>query len=91
MSKRHEKDAPLTFILFPNPKKDVGRGQPDWVGKIILEDGTIMRLAGWQKEMTNANGDYIGGKMNAFLTKEEVEQKKQEQQQKDIDIEDLPF
>ena len=89
--KAHDKDEPFTFVLFPNPKKlSADDGKPKWVGKIILEDGTAMRLAGWQNKMTNANGDYIGGKMSTFMTKEQVAAKLEEKKQEDDDI-NLPF
>ena len=91
MKKKHDKDEPLNFILFPNPKKN-NRSQPDWVGKIVLEDGTIMRLAGWNNKMTNVEGNFIGGKMSKFETKEEVAARKaQESEGESVDTSDLPF
>jgi hypothetical protein len=92
INKKHERDEPMTFILFENPKK-TNRTHPDLVGKIILEDGTMLRLAGWERD-TRTGGKYIGGKVNVFLTKEEV-QKKVEEEQNDTDNSaddiDLPF
>lgn len=94
MRHKHEKDEPMTFILFPNPKKTEFGNQPDLVGKVILEDGTVMRLAGWEKEMTKVKGKYIGGKMNPFLTKEQVAERDaaiEAKKKEDDDVDDLPF
>lgn len=92
MAKKHAKDDPFTFIIFPNPKHKEGDNLPHWVGKVIMEDGTPMRLAGWQNKMTNVEGDYIGGKMSQFLTPEQVEKRKKEEESKsENNINDLPF
>ena len=89
--RKHDKDDPLTFTLFPNNKKQNAHdGKPDFVGKVVLEDGTIMRLAGWKNKLNNSEGTFIGGKMSAFLTKEEVAEKNKERKEEEDEL-DLPF
>lgn len=88
MNKKHPNDEPLTFIIFPNAHKKA-KQHPDWIGKVVLEDGTIMRIAGW--ENTGSKGQYIGGKMTPFYSKEEIEGLKEKKQEDEDDIDDLPF
>lgn len=92
MAKKHEKDTPFTFVLFPNPKHKEGDNLPHFVGKVIMEDGTPMRLAGWEKAMTNVDGNMIGGKMSHFLTPAQVEAKKKAaEHEPESNADDLPF
>lgn len=67
MKKNHEKDEPLSFIMFQNDKEK--ETQPDFTGKFITEDGSVMRIAGWKKEYQDKNGNpktLIGGKVSEF-------------------------
>jgi len=67
MKKNHEKDEPLSFIMFQNDKDK--ETQPDFTGKFITEDGRVMRIAGWKKEYKDKDGNdktLIGGKVSEF-------------------------
>lgn len=91
MNKSHDKDKPNEFILFPNNNYKEGGSLPKWIGKIILEDGTVLRMAAWESFMSDGRV-YLGGKVNPFMTKEEVEKanKEKEQASDELDL-DLPF
>ncbi len=74
-NKKHEKDEPLSFVMFLNDSDNPTA--PQYVGKIVLADGTLMRLAGWKKEFMKEGQErhLIGGKMSEYLSKEEYEAK----------------
>ena len=90
MAKKHEKDEPLTFIMFQNDKEK--ETQPDFTGKFVMPDGTIMRMAGWKKEYVGKDGKtktLVGGKVSEFQTKEDYQKKEPVAQGNDS--QDLPF
>jgi len=89
MKKTHEKDKPNEFILFPNNNYKEGGSLPKWIGKVMLEDGTVLRMAAWENKLADGRM-YLGGKVNKFMTKEEVEQQQAQSKQEEPDI-DLPF
>lgn len=74
-NKQHEKDEPLSFVLFENDSTNPVA--PTYVGKIVLEDGTLMRMAAWEKKYMKDGVEktLIGGKMSEYLSKEEYEKK----------------
>jgi hypothetical protein len=97
-NKQHEKDEPLSFVMFLNDSDNPTA--PQYVGKIVLADGTLMRLAGWKKDFVKdgESRHLIGGKMSEYLSKEEYEAKFGNKRQKSEpanatadDNDDLPF
>jgi hypothetical protein len=52
-------DESNRFVLFANDKEG-NENRPDYTGKITLEDGHVLRLAGWLKESDKV-GQYISG------------------------------
>ena len=94
-NKKHEKDEPGTFVLFQNDSDNPAA--PTLVGKIVLEDGTIKRLAAWEKTFMKDGVEkkLVGGKLDDYLSKEEYEKKFAGNKKRPVatqdDSQDLPF
>lgn len=97
-NKQHEKDEPLSFVLFQNDSDNVMA--PTYVGKVVLADGTLMRLAAWEKTFMKDGVEkkLVGGKLSEYLSKEEYQAKFGKKNQAPApqsapssDHQDLPF
>ena len=91
MAKKHEKDEPLSFIMFQNDKEK--ETQPDFTGKFITQDGKVMRIAGWKRGYQDRDGNHkelVAGKVSEF---QNPNTKNEQNQQKELvnDSDDLPF
>jgi len=56
-------DNTNSFVLFKNDRKEK-ETQPDYTGKVTLEDGTEKRLAAWIKD--GKNGKFMSGKISDY-------------------------
>jgi hypothetical protein len=94
-NQKHEKDEPLSFVLFENDSDNPLA--PSLVGKIVLADGTLMRLAAWEKTFIKDGQEkkLVGGKMSEYLNKEQYEKKFSKDRQPAPEAQeeesDLPF
>ena len=76
-----------SFVLFTNNKKEK-ENQPDYQGKITLEDGRELRLAAWLRE-SKGGSKFLSGKVSEFL--EQTEAPKAAKKAPVEDDDQLPF
>lgn len=75
-----------SFVLFTNNKKEK-ETQPDYQGKIVLEDGRELRLAAWLKE-SKGGTKFLSGKVSEFPDQPVTKTPAQVSQEEDLG---LPF
>jgi len=58
MAQNYE-DKPDTGRLFLNPEKRANEKAPDMTGRIVLQDGTVRRLAAWRNASQKTGNVYF--------------------------------
>lgn len=79
----------LEIRVFPNDYKKK-ENAPDMVGSVKV-DNIDYKVSAWVNEFKGKDGSYLTIRLSKKLTKEQVEEKKQEVIKKEEDIDDLPF
>jgi|TARA_E500000305_G_C4017685_1_gene236725 uncharacterized protein (DUF736 family) len=70
MSQSTYEHKPGTGSMWKNPDATSQNNQPNWRGKIMLPDGTMQEIAGWEK-ITQSGDKFISCQLKDVYKKPE--------------------